>query len=466
MTQLLDAPDLTASPTAAAARFTAGLKADSLSAATLDRTKQAILDLLGIMIGAKFGAESTPAIDQAVAVLAAPGNGRAVGHAQGYAPHYAALLNGIYAHSLDFDDTHENGSIHPGAPIIPAIIAMGEEARAGGRRVLAAIVAAYDVTVRLSQAMNPTAVYSRGLHPTAVFGTFGAAAGIGNLNGDDAALIESVLGLAGSITMGGQQFLDTGGWNKRVQVGYAAHNAIVAYRFAAAGVPGSPKAFEGKYGAFVNFSGNPNPAALELLAGDSHAIDETATKPYPCCRYAHAPLDALIELLVENDLQPAEIEHIDVRIPSVPIELIAEPQARKRDPRTMVDGQFSMYFVAAAATLRRRFGLADYDLLGTPEVQRLIERIDVTADAGLDRDAGRMAGAVVLRGRGQTWTRRIDVPSGEPERALDWDALTAKFDGLASVGYDAARRAKIVDCVRRLDELQDIREFTNLLGPR
>ena len=402
----------TLGPTAAAAAYIADLAPESIPAATLERTKQAVLDLLGIAICARFDAESSLAIGRAVAVLGKPGTARAIGHAERYAAHYAAFLNAAYAHTLDFDDTHQDGSIHPGAPVIPAVLAVADEVGASGLAALGAIVAGYDMTVRLSQALDPGAQYARGFHPSAVCGAFGAAAAVANLNHDTAELIENTLGLVGSFAAGSQQFLDTGGWNKRVHVGYAAHNGIVAYRLSQAGVQGAPDAFEGKYGAFVNFSGRPRPERLLEGLRRGHAIDETATKPYPCCRYAHAPLDALIEILNEHDLNPKEIEHIEVRIPSIPMELIVEPVERKRSPHTIVDGQFSMFFLAAAAAIRRGFRWADYELLGSAEIERLIARIDVVADPELDRSGLRHARR---RGRDRTGTE-LDTPLRYSER--------------------------------------------------
>ena len=51
-----------------------------------------------------------------------------------------------------------------------------------GATTLAAIVAGYEVQIRLSRALNPTDHYNRGYHPTATCGVFGAAASGRNLN--------------------------------------------------------------------------------------------------------------------------------------------------------------------------------------------------------------------------------------------------------------------------------------------
>ena len=109
------------------------------------------------------------------------------GDAARYTPPGAAFLNGALAHSLDFDDTHAAGSLHPGAPVIPAALAAGEMVGASGADVLAAIVAGYEVTCRVALALPAGAHYDRGFHPSATCGAFGAAAAAGRVFGLDAA---------------------------------------------------------------------------------------------------------------------------------------------------------------------------------------------------------------------------------------------------------------------------------------
>ena len=60
------------------------------------------------------------------------------GDAKTWTPAVAALLNGALGHSLDFDDTHADSSLHPSAPVVPAAFAVGELVGASGRDVLTA----------------------------------------------------------------------------------------------------------------------------------------------------------------------------------------------------------------------------------------------------------------------------------------------------------------------------------------
>ncbi len=89
--------------------------------------------------------------------LALDGKGESTvfGDSKTWTPAVAALLNGALGHSLDFDDTHADSSLHPSAPVVPAAFAVGEMVGASGRDVLTAIVAGYEVCCRLGNALDP-----------------------------------------------------------------------------------------------------------------------------------------------------------------------------------------------------------------------------------------------------------------------------------------------------------------------
>ena len=114
--------------------FAAGLHYADIPREVAERTKRLILDLTGIIIRARHDAESTPSLLAAVEALGlADGRCSVFGDARSYAPPAAALINGTLAHSLDFDDTHAEGSIHSSAPIVPAALAAAEMTGASGK---------------------------------------------------------------------------------------------------------------------------------------------------------------------------------------------------------------------------------------------------------------------------------------------------------------------------------------------
>src|SRR6201992_1412903 len=154
--------------TAALSAFTADLRLTALPPEVVTRARFLVLDLVGNIVRARHDAESTAAFLGATRAMGmAAGNSGVFGDAARYTPAGAAFLNGSLAHSLDFDDTHAAGSLHPGAPVIPAALAAGEMVGASGADVLAAIVAGHVITCRVALALPAGEHYDRGFHPTA-----------------------------------------------------------------------------------------------------------------------------------------------------------------------------------------------------------------------------------------------------------------------------------------------------------
>ena len=238
--------------------------------------------------------------------LALDGKGQSTvfGDSKTWTPAVAALLNGALGHSLDFDDTHADSSLHPSAPVVPAAFAIGELIGASGRDVLTAIVAGYEVCCRLGNALDPTSHYARGFHPTATAGTYGAAAAAAKLFGLSKEQIIAAFGVSGSQAAGSLQFLVNGAWNKRYQVGAAAMNGVIAATLARNDFVGSSESVEGKHGLLVGYSDNAHPDKAVAGLGDIYETMKIGVKPYPSCRYTHAALDALIAMRREHNLTP------------------------------------------------------------------------------------------------------------------------------------------------------------------
>src|SRR5438552_16619424 len=172
-----------ADETATLAAYIANLKFADIPPQVLARAKVLTLDFLGSAIRARRDAESTPSLLKMLEALALDGKGEATvfGDSKTWTPAIAALLNGALGHSLDFDDTHADSSLHPSAPVVPAAFAVGEMAGRSGRDVLTAIGAGYAVCCRLGNALAPTSHYARGFHQTATGVIYAAAAAAANL---------------------------------------------------------------------------------------------------------------------------------------------------------------------------------------------------------------------------------------------------------------------------------------------
>lgn len=445
--------------TEALARFAAGTKLSDVPEQGQAILRGCLLDFIGNSAFAAARAESSPAIRKAVAALDGDsGPATAIGEARGYSWHMAALLNGTYAHTLDFDDTNQIQTGHPGAPVIAAALAEAERLDATADAFFAALAVGYEVCCRIGGAIGPGG-YDRGFHITAISGIFGAVAAVSKLRGLAPETIGHAFGLALSRASGSMQYLDNGSWNKRIHPGFAAHDAIICVTMAEAGVIGAAAAIEGRYGVLTSFTGASNPRILTEGLGSQWTLLRTAIKPYPSCRLTHAAIDAAIDL--RKQFAATELPRATIRIALSPVgmKIVGERSPAKLNPRNTVDAQFSVYFQVAAAWLDGRVDWSSYERLGADDILGLTERISVQVDPGR-----RKAGAsFVVELDGEEHAVVVDNPLGEPERPLGWEELKAKFLSLATPVYGVEPANRIEHAVKSLEPASRIRAVIALL---
>ena len=427
------------------AAFAATTPLDALPDEVVERASLLLLDIAGIAIRARHDADSTPSLMSAVRSLGlGGGNGRVFGDNETMAPPAAALINGTLAHSLDFDDTHAEGSLHCSAPVVPAALAAAEMAGADGATTLLAVIIGWEVQTRLGMALDPRAHYDRGFHPTATCGAFGAAAAAGVIFGLDAPRMASAFGIAGSQASGSLQFLFDGAWTKRFQVGWAAQAGLVAATLARDGFKGPGQAVEGAHGFLGAYAPDANAETAVRDLGTAWETMAIGVKPYPSCRYTHSGMDALIALKEEYGLTPDDIVGVEIGLNRPGMTIVGEPEEKKQNPENAVDGQFSMAFCAAVALREGTMGWDDYARhLGNPETAALTRRVTCAFDEKVQAalpDFSAVARVETRQGRLEKFVR---VPKGEPSTFPTASEFKAKFDALVAPYIGESRRERL-----------------------
>ena len=438
------------------AEYAIELEYDDVPEEVIDYAKKLTLDAIGISIGARSRAESSDSFVDGVDSLSDGGEATVFATGERLEPEYAALLNGVLIHSLDYDDTHRGASHHPGAPVIPAAIATAEtvDRHVSGEELLAAIVAGYEVSCRLGQAINPESHYDRGFHGTATCGTFAATAAAGKIAGLDAEELENAFGLNGSQAAGSQQYLANGSWNKRAHPGLSAHSGILAVQFAAAGFYGSEAPIEGEDGFLNAYSDDAHPELATEGLGEEFELYRTGLKPYPCCRYMHAPLDGVFELLSEHDITPENFEGATVEIADAGIDLIARPVERKQNPKSFVDGQFSMPFGVALAVVAGEAtvdSFIEWSDSYTEEFGRIMRATDVQSSEEVNEAfPEKWCANVTIETADGSYETYVEYANGEPENRMSWDDTVEKYEEL-TVDLPSGAADELLESVRSLE---------------
>ena len=446
-------------PTQQLATFCAGLQWPAIPSDARERTKELVLDHVGVAIRGS-ATESARAVRRYVARTSPSGRSSQLGVDARAAASWAALANGVAAHSIEMDDVTTESSLHPGVAVIPAAIALAEERGVGATAFLEAVVAGYEVTMRVGNALGGANAYGRGFHPTGVAGAFGAAAAASRVLGLDAEGITRAMGIAGTMASGSLEYLADGSWTKRLNAGWAAHAGVVAAELAVEGFTGPASAIEGTHGALRSFTDNANPERLLADLGSPLQVMRVSIKPYGCCRYNHGIIDAVLQLRSEHGLTPDAVASMTLHILTAGAALVAEPIERKRDPRNVVDAQFSAPYAAAVALVRGTAGLREFDTasIADPAVRSLMTRIDCVRDPDLDARYPQIwPAAVTVRLRdGRTLQARITHALGEPENPVSRAALVDRFVELTSHALDEPAARARAESVLSLDDARDL----------
>ena len=428
-------------------RFLCDTTYETLSSEVIQKIKELLLDHIGVASSAACNAESSkPFLDAITAFGGTGGHSTVYTKGNSFPVQSAALLNGAFAHTFDFDDTFAAGALHPGASVISAALAQSELSNVDAKTLLTALAVGYEVICRIARALGAGS-YERGFHSTGTAGIYGAIAAVAKVKKLSHATTEMAFGLAGSRAAGSMQFLDNGSWNKRLHPGFAAHDALLCINLAEAGVIGSSKPLEGKAGFFHSYAVNADLSRLTEGLGKEWIFLSTALKPYPACRMTHTSIEIAERMAQEKPSVP--VESITVAMHPICWNIVGTPQPNKIRPENIVDAQFSNYSQTAIAWLHgSKIGWGAYDKIYDADVQALAARVTVISDKEVVPLGARFH---VIWQDGTEKKEELDAPLGEASNPFSLERIREKFLSLAKPVY-GDRASGILDTVQNLEK--------------
>ena len=355
----------------------AALDAAKLPHAVRRKCAELLIDVIGLAVTARNE-------DYIKAVLAAcddDGPCTAIGHTRPLSAAAAALVNGTAIHGEDFDDTFEGGPVHAGAVIVPAVLAACERHKRDGKAALLGIAVGVETMCRLSL-VAPTLTHKAGFHPTAVFGTIGAAAGVGAALGLSSRQLVDALGNAGSMSGGIIEYLAEGAWTKRLHAGWAAQAGMRAALLGRGGFVGPRTVLEGSHGFFYAFARTTNGdfAAVTDIFGARWVTETLAFKPYPCGTMTHPYIDCARRL--GRRVKADDVVEMVCDVGEGTVHRLWEPLAAKQYPANGYAGKFSTPYCIACGFVRGNVGLSDFsdDAVRDPAVLALAAKVRYRID--------------------------------------------------------------------------------------
>ncbi|AGU48497.1 putative 2-methylcitrate dehydratase, MmgE/PrpD family [Variovorax paradoxus B4] len=416
------------------ATFAAELKFADIPTPVLRRTEDLMLDWLGSVLAART-ARPVRSIERFAQMMGpADGPSEMLTSRRTSSPVFAALVNAAASHYVEQDDVHNGSVFHPAAVVIAPALAVAQSIGASGAQLLTAVVAGYEVGIRVGEFLGRS--HYKTFHTTATAGTLAAAAAVGRLLELTPQQMLHAFGSAGTQSAGVWEFLRDAADSKQLHCAHAAASGLMSAYLAQDGFTGAAKVLEGAQGLGVGMSSDADPARLTDRLGTRWALAETSFKYHASCRHTHPAADALQQVMAEHQLAHGDVARVTTHVHQGAIDVLG----RVTVPATVHQGKFSMGTVLGLIAVHGRAGLGEFDRdFLAPEVAAFRDKVAMELDAEVDTAyPARWIGKVSVQTRdGRTLQARVDEPKGDPGNSLSRAEIEDKMQRLAHYGEGA-----------------------------
>lgn len=444
------------------AGYAAEFKYKNLSEEVIDMAKRCIMDYIGVAIG---GHNKTPSLIWDKLIARRHSRNEATILKPGYPETnylYAAGINAAYGHALDMDDLHNASIVHPAVVTIPTALAIGQNLRKSGKEVIRAIVAGYEVGIRIGEAINPASYWY--WHTTSIVGNFASAATAGVLMELNHEQMNHCFGSAGSQASGLWEFMTDGAMTKTLHVARATMNGILSAELASLGFTGASRILEGHQGLIRAIAPKYD---LEKLVSDfakPYKIMENSFKPYACCRHTHSANYAIEKIVKKHRLKAEDVESIIDRTYQVALDITDNPR-----PNTIYAHKFSLQYCIAACLV---YGdLLDdkftEEKINNPLVQETMKKVTVKLDREINdifnKNPDKWIHDLEIKTTdGRLIRERVEYPLGDVNNPLDWAMLEKKFYMLLEEHLTNEEINKLIDRIYNLEDMEDINQLFSI----
>ena len=437
------------------AQFAAGTQLNDISKAARERARWVIADSIPVIAAGMQQPEMRAFVAHQLAA-AAPGTAWVIGAGRRAGALDAALLNGSAGTWLELDEGNLFAKGHPGIQVVPAAVALAQEAGCSGADVLRAVALGYEVSARISRAAQMRLAF----HPHGTYGVIGAAIAAGVLKHFNAAQMLELINCASTMGMAtSRQTLLDGATVRNIFTGHSGYMGLTAARLVECGFTGEIDSVSNVYGKGVYSEKFDRELAVAGL-GSEWLIAQSYFKLHPIGRYAHSAIDALEDLLatVPGGRLPVDsIERIEVRA-----YMLAASLAGKNIVSSF-GARFSVPFALASILYHGRSGLKSFDdaAVANPQVQSLVQRVDLREDASFTARFPQEQPVTlrIVMKNGAVHDGRCTVTKGEPANPHTPAELAGKFFELGEPVWGKPATQKLYDRLMRLEEVPDFRAF-------
>lgn len=450
------------------AQYIKEIKYDQISENVRNKIKECIIDSIGCAIGGSF-LPAGQILIRTLSEIEKSSDSFIWGNKEKTSVLLASYINSALANAMDFDDTifveGPTTGIHPGCTVIHPAFILGSFLGKSGKEILEAILAGYEIQARIAEAVFPSPDRLELVKGQGTFLTFGSlAVGVKLLNLDHQQICHAfgITGanapIASTKKIWGNQ--EMGITMVKNNVGMASFNGILSSFLAKYGFTGPWNIFEGETG-FWTMTGSDQffPERLDQKLGKKFKVLDVSLKPYPCCRYLHSSIDAVLDIINLNKIKTEDIDSILIE---------THPYLVKnysfKNPKDEIEAAFCLPLAISLELLKLPYGFKeDFEKnIRNEKILSLMQKIVIRKNKQKNRldnfgKGAYPARAIVSKGH-KKYRKLVNYPLGSAQNPMNHEQIRNKFFRLSRKWLDEKKSKDLYDSLNSIEEVSNIKK--------
>lgn len=430
------------------ARFIVEIDSSDILLSEYEHAKVAFLDWFAVLMAGK----DEPLVLKLISYVELMGGDKQatlLGHGTKTNVSQAALVNGSASHALDYDDSMPSFLGHPSATLFPALVAISEWKEKNGSDFLSAYIIGLKAGVTIGSCAG-FEHYSAGWHGTSTIGRMASAAACARLLGLDEKQTVYAIGIAGTQASGLKRVFGT--MCKPYHAGKASQVGLESALLAKADFTSAEDILEGSDGFFHVLKGQVQEEVVASL-GKTWETEKLAQKYHASCHATHSALEAVMEISKREKLTAHEIKSIKIHSSQMAVNIAA-----KEEPKTGLEGKFSLYYCVANALLRGDTGMQAFtdEKVNDPEIKKVMKKISVVPDPEISQMEAKVEVETNSNERFQGFS---DVFNEIPELEIKKKKVKDKFMDLCVPVFGEKKTLEMMEAFLSFENRENIREL-------
>ncbi len=449
--------------TAKMSRWAAGVTYQQLSQEAVYQAKRFLLDSVGCALGGYQQHDVKIAL-KVLDEIAGRGQATVIGTGKRVDAVSASLANALMIRCMDYNDIYwKQDPSHP-SDIFPAALACCERAKSDGRELIVGLVLGHEFEMRFCEAAFP-GIRERGWHH-ATLTAFVSPIVAGRALHLGWEQIQHAIGISasrqatlGAVTAGKLTMM------KNTVDPMATQSGVLAALMAEKGYTGPEHVVDGKEGLTHCFGPSWKLNLLTDGLGESWRITQCGMKAFPTEALTHTPISAVLDIVKSNDLKPEQVEKVQIRSLARAADILSDPS--KYDPQSKETADHSLPYVIAAALAERQVTPVQFEMkkIMDPTIRAQLRKVEVVADPEIEKVFPALQRVIVnlTTTDGQTFTKQLDYPKGDPRNPLTDAEVEEKFAALAEGVLSDVAQKKLKNAIWNLEKAGSVSKLMALM---